>query len=57
MLEEASNLPGFDEGRVHPFFGTRPIWSITNGLRVFGWTHAYNVPWLVHYLEKYDIDP
>jgi hypothetical protein len=57
LLETASNLPGFDEGRVHPFFGTRPIWSASNGLRVFGWTHAFNVPWLVYYLDKYDIDP
>jgi hypothetical protein len=55
MLESASQLPGFDEGRVHPFFGTRPIWAATNGLRVFGWTHAFNVPWLVYYLDKYDI--
>ena len=30
----------------------RPIWSITNGLRIFGWTHAYNVPYLVHWLEQ-----
>ncbi|MCH8524048.1 MAG: hypothetical protein LAT52_05795 [Balneolales bacterium] len=57
LLEQASNLPGFDEGRAHPFFGTRPIWSASNGLRVFGWTHAFNVPWLVYYLDKYDIDP
>jgi hypothetical protein len=56
LLESASNMPGFDEGRVHPFFGTRPIWAATNGLRVFGWTHAFNVPWLVYYLDKYDID-
>lgn len=51
-LENSSNLPGFEDGRSHPFFGTRPIWSITNGLRVFGWTHAFNVPWLLHHLEK-----
>lgn len=57
MIEEASRLPGFDEGRVHPFFGTRPIWSASNGLRVFGWTHAFNVPWLVYYMEKYNLDP
>lgn len=30
----------------------RPIWSITNGLRIFGWTHAYNVPYLMHWLER-----
>ena len=51
-LENASNLPKFPEGGEHPFFGARPIWSITNGLRVFGWTHAYNVPWLIPHLEE-----
>jgi len=30
----------------------RPIWSATHGLRIFGWTHAYNVPYLVHWLEQ-----
>jgi hypothetical protein len=51
-LEAVSNLPKFPEGGEHPFFGSRPIWSITNGLRVFGWTHAYNVPWLLPYLDE-----
>jgi hypothetical protein len=51
-LESVSNLPKFPEGGEHPFFGARPIWSITNGLRVFGWTHAYNVPWLLPYLDE-----
>jgi hypothetical protein len=30
----------------------RAIWSITNALRIFGWTHAYNVPYLVHWLDR-----
>ncbi|WP_272502953.1 hypothetical protein [Salinibacter ruber] len=30
----------------------RPIWSITHGLRIFGWTHAYNIPYLTYWLEK-----
>lgn len=51
-LESVSNLPRFPEGGSHPFFGSRPIWSITNGLRVFGWTHMYNIPWLIPYLEE-----
>jgi hypothetical protein len=46
-LEGVSHLPA---SRDHP--DRRPIWSATNGLRVFGWTHAYNVPYLVHWLEK-----
>jgi hypothetical protein len=47
-LEGASRLPASREGGR----GDRPIWSITNGLRIFGWTHAYNVPYLVHWLER-----
>lgn len=44
-LEDVSNLP---DGR-----GPRPpIWKITNGLRVFGWTHAYNVPYLIYWLNR-----
>lgn len=27
------------------------IWHLSGGLRVFGWTHIYNVPYLVHWLE------
>ena len=44
-LEAVSHLP---ESRA-----PRPaLWKITNGLRVFGWTHAYNVPYLLYWLEK-----
>lgn len=47
-LESASHLPD-DEG------GWRPaIWKISNGLRVFGWTHIYNVPWLLYWLDGDD---
>ena len=46
-LEQVSNLP---PEREDP--DRRPIWSITNGLRIFGWTHAYNVPYLVHWLKR-----
>ena len=45
-LESVSHLP---PSREYP--DRRPIWSLTNGLRIFGWTHAYNVPYLVHWLE------
>lgn len=44
-LESVSHLPGGSGPRP-------PIWKITNGLRVFGWTHIYNVPWLVYWLER-----
>lgn len=30
-------------------------WEINQGLRVFGWTHAYNVPYLLYWLEKADL--
>jgi hypothetical protein len=47
-LESVSHLPD-DEG------GWRPaIWKISNGLRVFGWTHIYNVPWLLYWLDGND---
>ena len=46
-LNSVSHVP---HSREHP--DRRPIWSATNGLRIFGWTHAYNVPYLVHWLEE-----
>ncbi len=46
-LNGVSHLP---RSREHP--DRRPIWSLTNGLRIFGWTHAYNVPPLIHWLER-----
>jgi len=46
-LEGVGNMPPSQENPDQ-----RPIWSITNGLRIFGWTHAYNVPYLVHWLER-----
>lgn len=27
-------------------------WDVRNGLRVFGWTHAYNVPYLLYWLRS-----
>lgn len=49
-LEDASHLP--DMG----YFQTRSRWaanwSATQGLRVFGWTHIYNLPWLLHWLRE-----
>ncbi|HKK45360.1 MAG TPA: hypothetical protein VJ964_07555 [Balneolaceae bacterium] len=32
--------------------GDKPIWAITGGMRVFGWTHAYNIPYLIYFLEE-----
>ena len=50
-LEAASNLPkvtNYHEGRGRGF----NIWDMTQGMRVFGWTHVYNVPWLLHWLSS-----
>jgi hypothetical protein len=32
--------------------GESTEWKIENGLRVFGWTHAYNIPYLLYYLDQ-----
>lgn len=45
-LEEVSNFPK-NEGGFRP-----PIWQITNGLRIFGWTSIYNVPYLEYWMEQ-----
>ncbi len=52
-LEEASNLPGaenYAEGAGH----RATIWGMTMGLRIFGWTHFYNVPWLLEHIDDLD---
>lgn len=48
-LEAVSNLPPAARR-------DRAIWSLTHGLRVFGWTHAYNVPYLVYWLQESQSD-
>lgn len=45
-LEKVSHLPEDLESRR----GT--IWQFTNGLRVFGWTHIYNIPSLIYWMER-----
>ena len=49
-LQSVSNLPSGGEGPS--FRGRLPIWSIFNGMRIFGWTHAYNVPYTIKRLEE-----
>ncbi|MCX6549505.1 MAG: hypothetical protein NTY02_00605 [Acidobacteria bacterium] len=46
-LEHVSHLPS-DPNRP----GARGLWDITNGLRVFGWTHGYTLPWALDLLER-----
>lgn len=49
-LEKVSHLPPSGS-----FSGRRRFvenWGPTQGLRVFGWTHIYNVPWLLECLKE-----
>ena len=49
-LSKASNLPE----KIHHegFWLGVTIWGPTQGLRIFGWTHAYNIPYLVYWLNQ-----
>jgi hypothetical protein len=48
-LESVSNLPSAGEGPS--FRGRNPIWTFSNGMRIFGWTHAFNVPYTIERLQ------
>ena len=59
-LEKGSKLPA-DPNRLRPNANNeytaappprRAIWSFTNGLRVFGWTTAFGVPWALATLDE-----
>lgn len=48
-MEEVSNLP---MTQSNSFFSRRmPIWSFSMGLRIFGWTTNYSVPYLIDRLQ------
>lgn len=49
-LESISRLPTGGEGPS--FRGRLPIWSYSNGLRIFGWTHAFSVPYMIDRLQN-----
>jgi hypothetical protein len=49
-LEAASHLPKQSSSR----FRAKAIWSISNGFRVFGWTHAYTLPYALELIERVD---
>lgn len=49
-VEKASHLPG-DPARPKE----RALWAATNGLRVFGWTHAFTIPYALRSLEDADL--
>ncbi|MEI6276474.1 MAG: hypothetical protein WCP08_10815 [Prolixibacteraceae bacterium] len=46
-LEKVSHLPDDKES-----FRGEAIWKITNGLRIFGWTHIYSVPYLLNWMDQ-----
>ncbi|MBX7184534.1 MAG: hypothetical protein K1Y01_05245 [Vicinamibacteria bacterium] len=50
VIEKASHLPN-DPARP----GERGLWAATNGLRVFGWTHAFTLPYALRTLEDVDL--
>jgi hypothetical protein len=63
-LEKAGRLPA-DPNRLRPSANNeytaaptprRAIWSFTNGLRVFGWTTAFGVPWALAVLDDVQHD-
>ena len=43
---EISNLPRSNRRFTN--------WEMNQGLRVFGWTHGYNIPYLLYYLDDLD---
>lgn len=47
-LEAVSHLPKQSSSR----FRSKAIWSISNGFRVFGWTHAYTLPYALDLLDR-----
>jgi len=44
-LLNISHLPKDEDGRF-------TNWETNQGLRVFGWTHAFNIPYLIYWLDK-----
>ena len=49
-MERVSHLPADGEGPS--FRGGLPIWSFSGGMRIFGWTHAFSLPYLIERLEN-----
>ncbi len=49
-IEKASHLPG-DPTRLNG----HALWAATNGLRVFGWTHAFTLPYALKTLEEIEL--
>ena len=45
LLDKIDKMPLRIDGR-------KANWTLNQGSRIFGWTHAYNLPYLLYYLEK-----
>jgi hypothetical protein len=50
LMQSQGNLPSSPTGSPWE------IWKMQHGLRVFGWTHIYNIPYLIPWLERESID-
>jgi hypothetical protein len=50
-LEKVSHLPDDKES-----FRREAIWKITNGLRIFGWTHMFGIPYLQNKMDKANLN-
>lgn len=48
-MESVSHLP--TESGDGFFRNRRPIWSFSMGMRIFGWTHEYSVPYMIERLQ------
>ena len=46
-IEKTSHMPPDSES-----MRGEAIWKISNGLRVFGWTHIYSIPYLIYWLNN-----
>lgn len=49
-MKEVSNLPAMGDFETNRRWPTN--WNPSHGLRVFGWTHIYGIPWLMHYTDE-----
>jgi hypothetical protein len=52
QMESVSNLPGRPVGDAVLTAGRGSIWNLSGGLRIFGWTHANGVPYLIDRLQS-----
>lgn len=49
-MEKVSHMPTAGEGPS--FRGRQPIWAFSHGMRIFGWTHAFGIPYLIDRMEE-----